>query len=226
MADTEEPPPWFRAHHRKQLDREREHAKAMDQMSSDLDHVTSQMRSKQKNLESLTQFVAAKQRSDIRKLKVLGRDKILHLTQADSDQAKEDWDAYLQSLSSADYRMLKHAGFTKDVVKATELDNIEKLLMSAACQQADYMIAAAVTDLPGRDKEQYIDLFEAVYGKQSYDIIDNGLQKKVGLCLRMIQCLLYDSDPLTCLCSICVFTVVLSLFLQHIVFARLKKAFG
>ena len=124
----------------------------------------------------MNRFIAAKQGSDIRMLKAVARVKICQLTQTDFT-ATQDWDAYVQSLSSADCSMLHREGFTADAIQALKLDDTEKWFMGAACDLADSaIIAVAVADLPETSKLQHVELFDAVYGKHAFSIIACDLQ--------------------------------------------------
>ena len=103
--DDSQKPDWFLDHERAWAKSAEEMASRMQQTDRQLERMTRQLQCNKQKLQSMNRFIAAKQGSDITMLKAVARVKICQLTQTDFT-ATQDWDAYVQSLSSADCSML------------------------------------------------------------------------------------------------------------------------
>ena len=65
---------------------------------------------------------------------------------------------------------------TRCVESHRTLDAYEKVHGCAAHEQADLLIADAVANLPEAVKQQHIALFDAVYGKHAFDMLEHEMQ--------------------------------------------------
>lgn len=146
-------------------------------MSRQLQEIAGQVEQNKQDLKRLSRFFGVKHRSNIRVLKACGRRKMCELLQADfsADHAK-GWDQFLMSLTGSDCKTLEAQGFTQDALKGTATNAYEKLHGCATHEQADLLIADAVANLPEAVRQQYIALFDAVYGKHAFDMLEHEMQ--------------------------------------------------
>ncbi len=164
-SSASEHPAWFVAY-KQQVDRQ----------FSDQDEINKQqgkdIKQQADEIVRLSRTVRAYEDIELRKLKEIGRLKILNVLKM--QQMPHHWNIFVGKLSQQQLSVLKKNGIGHQAVRATSYDRYQKQGNEAAHSPTAKAAANAVAALPTADKNMFVELFDVVFGDGVYDSIWQG----------------------------------------------------